>query len=400
MKKIGKEYIYPVIAGCGLIGTCLGICVNVAGLFFTPIAADLSIGRGSVSMTLTIYNLMQGLIGIIAARYLERYGMKKMVIFSTVLQAGATFLISFCHSIVPMYLLNGIRGFGSGMIGFAAVTMMINFWFNESSALMTSLAMGFSGIAAAVLSPIISSLIDGYGWRFAHMVCAAVILLFNLPAILLPVSLRPKELGLLPYGEEKEKTASETHEYNASFLLIFLATAYGTLNSFVTAMPSHMSGFAQSRDLAQAGAMMVSACMIANTSGKIILGWLMDAVGCQKGASLFIILVTLATMSLYLSDSALILILSAAVFGLSYAVATVSVSAVIRELFGIGLYGKLYPKVSFITTIANALGTSLIGYIYDSASSYDPALLFLAGLLVISFVMLNGAYLLKGKRNS
>ena len=66
-ESIKKEYLFPVIAGCGLIGTCLGICVNISGNFFSPIASEFGIGRGSAALTLTVYNLVQALSGMTEA---------------------------------------------------------------------------------------------------------------------------------------------------------------------------------------------------------------------------------------------------------------------------------------------------------------------------------------------
>ena len=59
--KENKSLLYwmVVIAGCGLISTSIGLGVNVSGLFFGPIASDFGVGRGSVSATLTVYNLVQ-----------------------------------------------------------------------------------------------------------------------------------------------------------------------------------------------------------------------------------------------------------------------------------------------------------------------------------------------------
>ena len=81
--KENKNYIYwlVVIAGCGLIGTSLGLGVNVPGLYFSPIANDFGIGRGSVSATLTVYNLVQAFTGLIAPASLRRFGLRKLVIF-------------------------------------------------------------------------------------------------------------------------------------------------------------------------------------------------------------------------------------------------------------------------------------------------------------------------------
>ena len=179
--KENKNYIYwlVVIAGCGMIGTCLGLGVNVAGLFFSPIAKDFNVGRGSVSATLMVYNLIQAFTGLAAPASLRRFGLKKMVIYGTVIQAVTTFLLSVSPNVLVLMILNGIRGFASGLIGTVTVTVMINYWFNKNNGLMTSIAMGFSGLAAALLSPILSGIIANAGWRTGYMVLALLSVLFK-----------------------------------------------------------------------------------------------------------------------------------------------------------------------------------------------------------------------------
>ena len=44
-------------AMCGMVGATLGV-KNISGLFFTPMAESFGVGRGTISLTLTISNLM------------------------------------------------------------------------------------------------------------------------------------------------------------------------------------------------------------------------------------------------------------------------------------------------------------------------------------------------------
>ncbi|MDO5122787.1 MAG: hypothetical protein Q4D46_11975, partial [Erysipelotrichaceae bacterium] len=133
-------YWMVVIAGCGLISTSVGLGINVAGLFFSPIAADFGVGRGSVSATLTVYNLVMAFTGLAAPTLLRRFSLKQMVLVGTLIQVCSVFLMSMSPNITLLMLLNGIRGFASGLIGSVTATVMINYWFNKNNGLMTSIA--------------------------------------------------------------------------------------------------------------------------------------------------------------------------------------------------------------------------------------------------------------------
>lgn len=400
--KENKNYIYwlVVIAGCGLIGTSLGLGVNVAGLYFSPIANDFGIGRGSVSATLTVYNLVQAFTGLIAPASLRRFGLRKLVIFGTVVQVAATFMLSLCPNVVMLMILNGIRGFASGLIGTVTVTVMINYWFNKNNGLMTSIAMGFSGLAAALLSPVLSNIIASAGWRTGYMVLAAINVLFNLPALLFPIALKPDYKMMEPYGGRKDTIASHSSEQGAlaiSVSMLVILMVYTGCSAAAAALPQHFSGIAESYDMMSTGALMVSACMISNTAGKILLGTLIDRIGTKQSVSLYAALIICGALLIVFSRNSAVLIAAAAMYGLCYSMGTVSTAMLTREMFGPAKYSRVYPKLAMTTTISNAVFTTVVGMLYDMSGTYSTVILFLAALVILAFCMLQLAYAQKAK---
>ncbi|MCR5795015.1 MAG: MFS transporter [Solobacterium sp.] len=381
-----KQSIYwmVVFAGCGLIGTCLGLGANVAGLFFTPIADEFGAGRGLVASTLTVYNLVHAFAGMTAPRFLTKYGLRKTALAGTVIQVTCTALLSMCTNVTSMMILNGLRGLASGLIGIVTVSIMINYWFNQKNALMISIAMGFSGIVSAVLSPFLSELIISDGWRTGYMVIAGLNLLFNLPAILLPIALMPSQKGMEPYGgtAQENNTGTGSHDeikqkIPAAMFAVLLA--FTVCAAACTALPQHFAGIAESFQLMSAGAVMVSACMISNTAGKIILGALIDRIGIKLSVTAYTLVIAAGAVLLALSRASSLLIAGAAMFGLCYALGTVGIASLTREMFDTGLYSRVYPKLTLRTTLSSAVFTTLIGMTYDISGTYIPAILFLAG---------------------
>ena len=74
--KIKGRYLLILIAMSGLIATSVGLPTNVAGLFFTPVAEEFGILKGSVSMTLTICNIVFALGGLVAPKLLKEDKLK------------------------------------------------------------------------------------------------------------------------------------------------------------------------------------------------------------------------------------------------------------------------------------------------------------------------------------
>ena len=60
-----RKTILIVIALCGLAASGVGLLMNVSGLFFTPIAEELGLMKGTVSMTLTVGNICFSIGGLL-----------------------------------------------------------------------------------------------------------------------------------------------------------------------------------------------------------------------------------------------------------------------------------------------------------------------------------------------
>ncbi len=388
-----------VIAGCGLIGTCLGLGINISGLFFTAIAEEFQVGRAGVSASLTIYNLVHAFVGMSAPFFLKRFGLKKMLVSGTILQAAATFLLSKSNGLLSLWLLNALRGTAAGLIGTVTVTIIINYWFNRNNALMTSIAMCFSGLAGALLSPVISGIISGSGWRTAYQALAVLVLVFNLPSILLPITLKPEEAGMKPYGEKAKTETEKIEEKDISVPagLFAVLILFGITSSAITAFPPHLSGLAESYQLASAGALMVSACMITNSLGKVAIGRMIDQFSLKASIRLFTAGVLAGAAGLLLGRNNTVLIVSSALYGMSYGIAMVALVSLTRELFGVGQYSRIYPKAALASTFSNAIFTTVAGGAYDRFGSYSPMLAFLIVLIIVTLLLTEIAYQIKNR---
>ena len=183
MMKMKARYIMVLAALCGATAAGVGLTTNIAGLFFTPIAESFGVGRGSVSLTMTLCNLLFAVGGVVTGRLLSEKRFRSVLIFSAAVTVCATALLAMCNNVWLMYALNIIRGFSTGLTGVVMTTMVVNNWFHASNGTMTSIVMGCSGLASAIFSPIFSSIIQAVGWRTAYLVSAGLMVLLYLPLI-------------------------------------------------------------------------------------------------------------------------------------------------------------------------------------------------------------------------
>ena len=397
--KIKGRYLLILIAMSGMIATAVGLPTNVAGLFFTPIADEFGILKGSVSMTLTICNLVFAVGGMAAPKLLKEERLKVLLIAGTAVIAGSTALLALSPNIMVMYILNALRGFACGILGFVTVTTVINNWFQANVGLATSIAMSTSGLAGALFSPIISSVIESAGWRTGYLVVAVLMAVLNLPAILFLPSLDPKTKGMVPlgYDETAVKTSSssetKTGTKEISKALFIMVIIYSFLACGATALPQHFPGIAGSYSMAASvGAMMLSICMVANSAGKIVLGALADRLGSRISLLLYCALTIAAAAIMWLVHAPFAMYVGAALFGLTYSLGTVGVVMITKDTFGLENYSRTYPTISLAGTIANALFSSLIGFMFDASGSYVTTLLLMLGMLALNTFIIITAY--------
>ena len=390
MKKLQARHIMLIAALCGMMSNCLGVLFNVAGLFFNPIADEFMIGRGDVSMAHTIATMGCALGGLAGAWVAKRFKFRPIVLVCTIVFAGATALLALTNSIWPQYILSAFRGIAAGTAGTVLVTIVINNWFTGKVGLMTSLIFCSAGISGAILSPILSAIIESAGWRTGYFAMAAFIVLFYLPGILFPLGIKPGDAGyeVLVLGGEEAPARAAADPAKAGKVdpaLYLLILIYACIASASTAYIPHFSGIADSYgQTAAVGSAMVSAAMLANTFGKLAYGWLTDRVGIRRSVGIWGMLVILGIVLLLKVHSGSALYAAAFLIGMCYSLSSVGTALISRDIFGIANHAKVYPSINMLNTIANAAITSVIGFMYDASGNYDGALLlFLGGEIVL-----------------
>lgn len=372
-----KSHLFVLVVCCCIVAASIGMLTNSAGVFFTPIAEDLGVGKGAVSMSLTLANIAYAFGGLMTVKVIHENNFKKMVFLFGTVYAISTALLSIAQSVFLLYVFSLIRGASTGIAGMVLVTILINNHYKEGVGFATSIALGFSGIAGALLSLVFSWMIGIAGWRLTYVVEGILAFFLYLPCIVGPVSLnnRIKEDAV----ESKDTMTSTTSV--VPLPIFVLVCAYTFLIASVTALPQHFPSLAST---AAVGSLMVSVTMVMNTAGKIILGAISDKIGAEKALEGYGVLVVIGLVVLVVCKShPIFLIVGAVLVGLVYAMAAVGPVLLSQNLFRES-YNAYYPKVSLVGTISNALFTTAVGFVYDIANSYDPALWLVALFAIIA----------------
>ena len=390
MKEIRGKYLLVLIAMCGVIAASIGITTNTAGVYITPVSEAFGVGKGAVSMTLTIANLVYAMAGLLAAGLFNRNSYRTVSLVSMIVLAASTAAMGLCQNMAMLYVCSAVRGLSAGLLGSVTATTILNSWFVKNAGLVTSIAFGFSGITGALLSPVISAIISRFNWQTGYFFSAVVIVLMELPAVLLPIAYEPEVLGMKALGyeesSEKEKNVEESNGKAVSLAPFLLVLVFASFAAFATALPTHLPGIAESYGLG-VGALCLSVCMAANTGGKLLLGVLMDKFGEKRSILAYGCGIMAGLLLLQFVRVDFSMLAGAALAGLSYSLGTVGTVMVCRAVFGSENYGTVYPKVALGGTLSNAAGASIIGFIYDFTGGYSLALVLIFFMTAVSMIV-------------
>ena len=212
VKSKNKSFYHwlVVAACCGMAISSIGIVTNCMGVFYSPVAESLGVGRGSVALFNTIVHLSTGFATPIIANLMKKLPLKPVLLTGALLVAVGVTLLSTAKSVWVFYVISPFVGIGAACTSSMTILTVLNNWFKLSYGTASGLALACSGIGGAILAPTFSTIIGLIGWRMAFVAAGAVAAVASLPGILLVIRMTPQEKGLLPYGSTEENSAPKT----------------------------------------------------------------------------------------------------------------------------------------------------------------------------------------------
>ena len=88
-----------------------------------------------------------------------------------------------------------------------------------------SIAMAGIGVGGTIFSPIVTMLLEKYGWRHTYQIMALIVLVIALPAAFSILRKRPEDMGLKPYGSDEADTKVAAESSNKNGVRSFFRNA-------------------------------------------------------------------------------------------------------------------------------------------------------------------------------
>jgi MFS family permease len=237
---------------------------------------------------------------------------------------------------------------------------------------------------------------DAYGWRWAYRMLGIMVLAVVVPIIIIALKNKPQDMGLVPDGEESLTMKSALSLETAGFTV---KEAFGTMAFHLTCLimalfslilgglTMHAIALFRSYGLEEAN-LMWSLTLGASVLGRIVFGYLAD-----KGSKKFLLGVSWLMNILAFGSIMLIAVNTHAAWGfvLFYGLALGSFVTLlplfVGERFGVEHFSKLIGLVGLFQVIGLAVGSIVLGRIFDATSSYESAVSLLMAVSILSLAV-------------
>ena len=374
--------ILSLIVGQGSIN------VFAAGVFLKPVAAELGFGRGAISTAIGLSSLVTALALPFFGRLVDRYGVRPMLLSSITLFALATAALALLTaSTAVLFLLFAISGIMAVGQTPTAYSKVITEWFDRQRGLALGLALAGVGLGTVIIPQLSNALVGNFGWRVGYVGLGVAIFILAF----LPVALFVREpeqrstdrhAGAVKQGVSFAD-AIRTWRYWAMALTFFFAAT--TINGSLI----HVVPLLTDRGIAPGvAAAALSAAGLALIGGRIVAGYLLDKIFAPYIA-VFFLLCPMAGLAILGSGMAGSWpLVGTILLGLGIGAEIDLLSFIISRYFGIRFFATLHGFCFALALIGNAVGASILGWVFQLQHSYAYGFVLFEVLLAISCVMM------------
>ena len=381
-----------------------GLSMNLAlgslyawSVFVAPLEKEFGWKRAQTSNVFTYAVVVFAITFIIAGRLQDKKGPFWISITGGVLVSIGFFLSAYTTSLNYLYICFGVLGGIGNGLGYATPIPVMAKWFPDKRGLAVGLAVAGYGGGSAIFGPLSGNyLIPHYGWRPTFQILGGIFLVMTVIGAFL---LKNPPAGYKVPGwtpKPAAKAAGTTYEFRPgealrtpAFYFMWVAYALGTSAGLMVI--SQLVPFARSKGvplaLATTGIFIGAA---GNAAGRILSGWMSDALGRLNVLRLMIAISAVAMVILPHTGgiAAVPVFMYIVIFVVYWCYGTqLSVNAsTTSDFWGTKNAGINYGLLFTSWGVAGIIGPRIGGKLYDLNHDYKAAFYWAAGLAVVALV--------------
>lgn len=379
-----------------------GLFMNLAlgslyawSVFVAPLEKEFGWHRSDTSLVFTWAIVVFALSFVLAGRLQDKLGPFWVSAVGSVLLTVGFLLSSQTHSLTYLILCFGVLvGIGNGF-GYATPIPVMAKWFPDRRGLAVGLAVAGYGGGSAIFGPLANLyLIPTFGWRTTFLVLGVVFFIMTMIGAFL---LKNPPVGYKPEGWEPapaSKSKATTYEFTPGEMwhtptawLMWISYALGCAAGLMVI--SQLVPFAKSMNIPSTALVTMSLVVgaVGSAAGRVLSGWMSDAIGRLNVLRLMIGISALAMPLLYLTGRN-VMMLYVMVFVVYWCFGTqLSVNAsTTSDFWGTKNAGVNYGLLFTAYGVAGIIGPKIAGRLFDRYDNYQAAFYTAAVLAIVALI--------------
>jgi MFS family permease len=358
------------------------------GVFFVALLDVFGWSRAVTAGALSLSIMVEGICHPVVGTLTDRLGGRKTLILGgLVLTTGLAFS-STIDSVWSFYFWVGIvSAAGISLIGMVPHVAIISRHYASRKATALGIAWSGGGVGIFLLVPATAALIGNWGWRWAYVGLALLVLFVVIPPVfwLIPTDYEtPNHDHAGGHGSSHGKSGSPSGAgdwtvkqalTNSSFWLLFSARVLASLGNqiIVTHQVAHAVDVGYSKIFA---ASIFGIMGVVSIVGRIGFGYLADVMRREvvyTWVQLVSAVGTVALMATTDNSLPVFLYIYAVFYGLGQGSRALVLSAISIDVFKGKNFGAIFGYFTLSVGVGGAIGAWLGGYIFDVTRSYMVA---------------------------
>jgi MFS family permease len=347
-----------------------------------------------------------GLFSPFAAALMDRFGMRRVVVFALVMVSAGSGLTVFMNASWQLLLCWGVLvGLGTGSMAMTFVATVTGRWFVKHRGLVSGILTAAGATGQLIFLPLVAVLATDHGWRTPAIVVSAAALAV-VPLVIFALRDYPRDVGAVAYGAtgaEPDQSAGPATGSSVARAIRMLRDASRTSTFWLLAggfaicgmstnglIGTHFVSAAHDHGMPHTTAASLLAVIgIFDVAGTILSGWLTDRIDPRillgayytlRGLSLLVLPSLLAPNT---QPSMWVFIIF---YGLDWIATVPPTVALCRERFGANgpiVFGWVFASHQ----VGAALAAVGAGAIRDSLGDYRLAFFIAGGLCMLAALM-------------
>ncbi|MCP3856243.1 MAG: MFS transporter [Actinomycetia bacterium] len=372
--------------------TAPGQTIGVAS-FIDHLIEDLGVSRSTISSAYLFGTITGAACMPFIGRWIDQVGIRRSMTIIVVAFGAAVIAAGGVQGPITLALsFVGIRLLGQGSLSLVGQTG-IALWFDHKRGIAIAISMTVSAALMALAPLVLTSLIDGVGWRQTWLMTGLFLWVTLIPIARWGLVDRPSDIGQLPdglpphstnYQPQRSFTRGEALRTPAFWSLEAIAVLAGAL---VTGITFHHISIMEARGLTetQAAAVFIPQ-MIGTVATGFLFGWLTDRVSPRVLLPITGSFLSAGLLLGAVAEPGFLAVAYGVVVGLNAGSVRALSSALHPRWFGTEHIGAIRGVAFSIGVGSSAIGPLIVSVGHDLADSYGP-------VLVISAVVTLGVSL-------